>query len=174
MNTRLCPAKLSLAVVVAFSSWASLQAQQQPILWSPLLLVPLEMKGQLLRGSIAVAKRENEGTIGWDWISTDTGSKVRAVFPGEPAERAGILAGDVILSVGGYSIKDLDDLESLNPIRSARAGDVVNITYSRNGEIKTANVIVELTKKLFEKDAQWQQESKLPPAVRTGFKNTSA
>ena len=161
MNMRLCPARLSLAVVVALSSWATLRAQEQPT-----FLLPVEMKGQRLRGSIAVAQHENDPMAGVDGKNTEAGYKVESVSPGGPAQRAGIQPGDVILSADGSPMKDVDDETwKSRVLGSKKAGDVLNLAYSRNGETKTASVVLELRKNVLAKDAQWQQESKLPPAV---------
>lgn len=170
MNTRFCPAKISLVVVVVLSSWASLQAQQQPT-----FLAPVEMKGQWLRGSIGVAQHENDAMLGLSGKSTEAGYKVESVLPGGPAEHAGILAGDVVLSVDGSSIKGAEDSDA-SPLwkRLWRkpAGDVVNLAYTRNGETKTANVVVELRKTMYAKELQ--EESKLPPTVAQSIFGGSA
>jgi len=161
MNMRLCPARLSLAVVVALSSWATLRAQEQPT-----FLLPVEMKGQRLRGSIAVAQHENDPMAGVDGKNTEAGYKVESVSPGGPAQRAGIQPGDVILSADGSPMKDVDDETwKSRVLGSKKARDVLNLVYSRNGETKTASVVLELRKNVLAKDPQWLKESKLPPAV---------
>ena len=160
MKLRLSFAKWSLAFILAFSPWASLRAQEQPT-----FLIPLDMKDQWLRGSVAVAQHENDGMIGINGRGTEAGYKVETVTPGGPAANAGILPGDVIVSLDGTSIKGLDTLEALKLIAHKQAGETVNLTINRNGETKTLAVVVDVRKHLLANDPQWQNESKLPPAV---------
>lgn len=159
MRTRLRLARFSLAIAFALSPWASLHAQQLTF------LAPVEMKGQWLRGSIAVTQHENDGMIGINGKGTEAGYKVETVMPGGPAASAGILPGDVILSLDGTSIKGVDASEVWKPVWHKKAGETVSLTFSRSEETKTAIVAVELRKKLLENDTQWLQESKLPPSV---------
>jgi S1-C subfamily serine protease len=62
------------------------------------------MKGQWLRGSVAVAQHENDGMIGINGKGTGAGYKVETVMPGGPAANAGILPGDVVAALDGTSI----------------------------------------------------------------------
>ena len=160
MRARLPSARFALVLVSVLSPWLSTRAQQQPT-----FLVPVEMKDQWLRGSIFVAQHENDGVIGMSGKSTEAGYKVDTVTPGGPAASAGILTGDVILSMDGTSIKGVDTAEALKPIAHKKEGETVNLMFIRNGETKTASVTVALRKKLLQNDASWQQESKLAPAV---------
>ena len=161
MKTRFRAAQLSLVVVVILSSWASLQGQQLTF------LLPVEMKGQWLRGSIFIAQHENDPFLGVVWKNTEAGCHVDSVSPGGPAQRVGIQPGDVLLSADGSSLKDIVDDETwkLRVLGSKKVGDVLNLAYSRNGETKTANVVLDLRKEFLAKDPQWQQESKMPPSV---------
>jgi len=128
-------------------------------------LAPVEMKGQWFRGFVAVAQHENDGMIGINGRGTEAGYKVETVTPGAPAANAGILPGDVIVSLDGSSIKGLDTLEALKLIAHKQAGETVNLTMNRNGETKTLAVVVDVRKHLLASDPQWQNESTLPPAV---------
>jgi len=155
---------LSSVIVLGFAfallPVLSLQAQQEPT-----FLVPVEMKDQVLRGSVAVAQHENEGMIGINGKGTDAGYKVETVTPGGPASNAGISSGDLILSVDGVSLKSLSTTDALKAIARKKEGETANLMFVRNGETKTASVVVVLRKNFLKNDPSWQQESKSPPGV---------
>jgi membrane-associated protease RseP (regulator of RpoE activity) len=153
------PAAFILATTFALSLSVSVQAQQGTS------ITPVEMKGQWLRGSIAVAQHENDGMIGIKGIGTEAGYKVETVMPGGRATGAGILPGDVIVSVDGTSVKGLDTSEALKMIVQKKEGEVTNIALSRNGETKSVAVTVGVRKHLLANDAQWQKERTLNPGV---------
>ncbi|HVB59053.1 MAG TPA: PDZ domain-containing protein [Candidatus Acidoferrales bacterium] len=159
MRAGLSSVRFALVLVFALSPWLSLRAQQ------PTSLAPVEMKDQWLRGSIAVAQHENDGMIGINGKGTDAGYKIETVLPGGPAANAGILPGDVILSVDGTSVKGVGASEALKSIAGKKEGETVNLAFVRNGATKTTSVTVALRKTLQGYEAWWQQESKLAPAV---------
>ncbi len=64
---------------------------------------------------------------------------ITAPLKGSPAERAGILAGDVITAVDGESIKDNPIKESIKLIRGPE-GTNVTLTISRNGSERDITV----------------------------------
>jgi membrane-associated protease RseP (regulator of RpoE activity) len=152
-------AKSALAIMFVLSPSVLLQAQQ------PTFFIPVEMEGQFLRGSVAVAQHENDGMIGINGQGTKAGYKVETVAPGSPASSAGISPGDVILSVDGVSLKSANTTDVLKAIAGKREGETVNLMFARNGETKVTSVAVVLRKNFLKNDPSWQQESKLPPSV---------
>jgi serine protease Do len=66
------------------------------------------------------------------------GALVASVKPGDPADRAGIKAGDVILSVDGQPVESAQDLSRL--IGGMQPEQEVRITLWRQGEKKTVRV----------------------------------
>ena len=60
------------------------------------------------------------------------------VESGGPAEKAGVLLGDVILEVGGKLIEHMDTIQEF--LAAAKVGDVVNARLLRAGEIKPVSV----------------------------------
>jgi len=159
IRTPFISAQFALAIVSVLSHSISLHGQQ------PTYLVPVEMQGQSLRGSIGVAQHENEGMIGINGKGTGTGYKVETVTPGFPAATAGILPGDVIASMNGTSVIGLDTTEVVKLIAHKNDGEKLSLTLNRNGEPKTFVVTVGARKRLLANDAQWQAESKFPPGV---------
>ena len=73
MRMRLCLAAFMFVSTLALSSSLSLFAQESTF------LIPVEMKGQVVRGSAAVSLHGNDGTIGINGKGTETGYKVELV-----------------------------------------------------------------------------------------------
>ncbi|HEX7331994.1 MAG TPA: PDZ domain-containing protein [Pyrinomonadaceae bacterium] len=70
---------------------------------------------------------------------TDDGVILECVSaPGGPADKAGLVGGDVILSVDGQPIRDEDQIEEI--MRQTPIGKTINIEYVRDGEKKTAQL----------------------------------
>ena len=64
----------------------------------------------------------------------DTGTpgvRISGVRPGSPAERAGVHAGDVLVSFGGVAVKTLEDFTFA--LRGRRAGESVDFVVQRDG-----------------------------------------
>jgi serine protease Do len=66
------------------------------------------------------------------------GVYVVEVVKGGPAEKAGLQAGDRIVSVDGTEIASKDDLGTL--MQKHTAGDTLSITIAREGQMQTVNV----------------------------------
>ena len=66
------------------------------------------------------------------------GVYVVEVVKGGPAEKAGLQAGDRIVSVDGTEIASKDDLGTL--MQKHAAGDTLSITIARDGQMQTINV----------------------------------
>jgi serine protease Do len=66
------------------------------------------------------------------------GVVVQDVVEDSPAERAGLEPGDVILSVGGTSVSDPEELR--DAIAGHKAGDEVDLAFRRDGETRTVKV----------------------------------
>lgn len=67
----------------------------------------------------------------------DTSASVTAVKAGSPAERAGLAKGDVLVSVGGRSVRT-DTLS--DALASFPAGSAVEVVYKRGEEFRKAQV----------------------------------
>ncbi len=67
--------------------------------------------------------------------------KIKGVFPGSPAEQAGLAAGDVIYSVNGKVYKDAFELRKM--IRSMSVGDSVEFFIRRGGVFRLVTLRIE-------------------------------
>jgi S1-C subfamily serine protease len=71
-------------------------------------------------------------------LHQSSGALVQEVGGGSPAEKAGLQAGDVIVSVEGKPIHTPEDL--IAAIRSRNPGDTVQVTFVRDGTQHTVGV----------------------------------
>jgi Do/DeqQ family serine protease len=74
-------------------------------------------------------------------LSRPEGALVTNVWPGGPAERAGVHNGDVVLSVGGQEVDDPAGAEF--QVSTRRPGDVVPVVVQRGADQHTLNIQVE-------------------------------
>ena len=70
---------------------------------------------------------------------TEEGLCIDTVLEGSPAEKGGLLSGDVIVSVDGHSIVEEDSDTAIERIRG-KEGTKVKITYLRSGERQTVTL----------------------------------
>jgi len=80
----------------------------------------------------------SRGLIGIEIESSGSTVRVRSVFAGSPADKAGVLVGDVLVSVAGKKISSGDDLTQA--IAKIAAGDKIEIRVER-GEGKKSLTI---------------------------------
>ena len=65
-------------------------------------------------------------------LSGETRVKITAVSENSPAEKAGISAGDYLISFDGTAIYDMNDLDGV--MNKSDAGDKVDVVVERNGQ----------------------------------------
>src|SRR6202045_938857 len=98
-------------------------------------------KGRVIRGYLGVGIQPVTGDIAEQFkLTSARGALVTDVTPGSPAEKAGIIRGDVIRKVNGYEVKDTIAL--VNRIAEADIGSNLTIDLVRDGETKTVNAKV--------------------------------
>ncbi len=73
-------------------------------------------------------------------LSQETGLMLVSVEPGGPAEKGGLLLGDVIVGITGQPVRHLDDL--LAALSSDRIGTSVPVRCVRGGQVQQVNVVV--------------------------------
>ncbi len=70
------------------------------------------------------------------------GARVREVSPGGPAQRAGVLAGDLIVAVNGKTVRGPDPARQvIELLRGVRPGNTVDLRVLRHGTTRTLSVL---------------------------------
>jgi serine protease Do len=95
---------------------------------------------KVTRGSIGILFQPTVSSAVERVYGAKNGIIIRAVTPGQPADKAGLKAGDVITTINGRSLKDGDDL--VNDISARKPGTSVTIGYMRDGKTMSATVTI--------------------------------
>ena len=101
-------------------------------------LVERDADGELKYGVIEF----NHGYLGYlapvATAEDEPGIRVRVVGDGTPAQKAGILTGDILTSINGTALTSVEDLEDV--LRQTQAGDKVEVQFTRDSQSKTVDV----------------------------------
>jgi len=73
-------------------------------------------------------------------LSSAAGVIVLSVEPGGPAERAGLLIGDILVALNGKSIEDTDDVQSV--LEPGFVGKPVTAKLVRGGAVTEVSITV--------------------------------
>lgn len=74
-----------------------------------------------------------------EFVSVEGGAMIDAISPpGGPADKAGLLGGDIINSFDGQTVKGEDDIRKV--LTSTPVGKTVDVVYVRDGETKTTKL----------------------------------
>jgi serine protease Do len=95
---------------------------------------------KVVRGSIGIQFQVAQSSAVNRVYGFASGVIVGVVTPNGGAAKAGIQAGDVIVSIDGRNIKDGDDL--VNDISARHVGSTVKLGYVRDGKQNSANVVI--------------------------------
>jgi S1-C subfamily serine protease len=99
-------------------------------------------KGQVERGYLGINLINITPGIAEEYdLAVDSGVGIGSVQDGSPADRAGLIAGDIIIGAAGEEIKNSGDL--LKVLTEHRAGETVTIEYYRDGDLEEAEVTLE-------------------------------
>jgi len=102
---------------------------------------------KVTRGSIGIQFREGLSGAVNRVYGFKNGVLVQEVTSGGPAEKAGLKAGDVIITIDGRSIKDGDDL--VQDIAERRPGTNIRVGYLRDGKQADATITIGDRDKVF-------------------------
>jgi serine protease Do len=99
----------------------------------------LKTSGEVTRGWLGVGIQDISDEVAeYYGIKNKKGVLVTEVFPGDPADSAGIKPKDIIVSVNGKAIDSARKLTGI--IADVPVGDTAKIDVIRNGKSKTLNV----------------------------------
>ena len=101
----------------------------------------LQQNGKVTRGRMGVGVQPLTKELAQSFrLDATTGAVVTSVEPGSPAEKAGLKAGDVILSYNGKRIEDPSELPRL--VAATRPGEKAQLQLWRNGKTESGTVTV--------------------------------
>ena len=98
-------------------------------------------KGKVSRGYLGVGAQPVRlpDALGKQ-LKQETGLLLVSVEPGGPAEKAGLLLGDVLVGIAGQPVRHLDDL--LAALGSDRVGTTAPVQIVRGGQAQQLNVVI--------------------------------
>lgn len=99
-------------------------------------------KGKVIRGWLGVSIQEITPELARQFqLEKDYGTLVADVVEGSPAEKAGIMHGDVIIEFGGKQVDEPYNLRNI--VAGTPPGTKVDVKVIRNGETKTFKLTIE-------------------------------
>ena len=105
------------------------------------VLDDLKTRGKVVRGWLGVSIQEISEDIAKNLnLKSREGALVADVFEGDPADKAGLRTGDVIVGIDGEKVKDTHDL--LQKIARMRVGQKTTVQVLRNGKEMIFSVTV--------------------------------
>jgi serine protease Do len=103
------------------------------------VIVQLKSTGEVTRGWLGVGIQDISKEVAeYYGIKEKKGVLVTEVFPGDPADLAGIKPKDIILSVNGKAVDSARQLTGM--IADISVGDTIQIKINRNGKSRTTDV----------------------------------
>lgn len=97
--------------------------------------------GKVVRGWVGVSVQDLTPALAKNLnLKALKGALVADVIKGGPAEKAGILRGDVIVSFNGTTLESANDFR--NRVAASRAGKTVEIGLWRKGEMVTVQAVI--------------------------------
>jgi serine protease Do len=105
------------------------------------ILDQLIAKGKVVRGYMGVRLQDVDASLAKSFNLPNTeGALAAGVAPDGPAEKAGIKAGDFIVSVDGKKITDVNQLRMM--VATIAPGKTVKMGFYREGKLQSADVKV--------------------------------
>ena len=97
--------------------------------------------GEVRRGLLGITGRDVDAGIAEAWGSdVNIGAFVNEVQADSAAQKAGIMAGDIITKINGNSLSGFDELRA--KVASMGAGAEVTVTLVRNGDERNVKVVL--------------------------------
>ena len=112
-----------------------------PVDMAEKIVAQLKDKGEVTRGWLGVGIQDLTSELAeYYGLDTDEGVLVTQVFEGDPADKAGIKANDIIITVDGQKVTTGRELSGI--IANTAVGGKTRITLLRGGEKKTVTATV--------------------------------
>lgn len=112
-----------------------------PINTAKSIINDLKSKGSVTRGWLGITVQDVTEDIAETLKLKDRkGALVGHVFERDPADKAGIKAGDIIIEIGGKEIQDSHEL--LRAVATLVVGKIVRVKVWREGEEKIFEIII--------------------------------
>jgi serine protease Do len=112
-----------------------------PISMAKTILPDLKSKGKVTRGWLGVSVQDITEDIAKSMKLKDrNGALVADVFKGDPADKAGLKTGDVVVEISGKKVKDSHEL--LMQIAAFRVGEAVRVKILREGQERELNITI--------------------------------
>ncbi len=103
------------------------------------IIAQIKSTGEVTRGWLGVGIQDiSEEVAEYYGIKEKKGVLVTEVFPGDPADLAGIKPKDIIISVNGKTVDSARQLTGM--IADTHVGDTIQIKINRNGKTRTIDV----------------------------------
>jgi len=145
------------------------------------IIEQLKGKGSVTRGWLGVGIQNlTEEIADYYGVDNQSGAMVMEAFPGDPADKAGIQAKDIIIAVNGQPVTSSHDLTGI--IANIGVGEKVDIKVLRKGEEKTFTVVISKREENLAADGRVNQSSnelgimvsKITPEISRQFKVESS
>jgi len=103
------------------------------------IFAQLKNSGEVTRGWLGVAIQDLDEELK-EYYGVDQGVLIAEVFPGDPADKAGIKAKDIILTINGQSVDSSRDLTRV--VAGLAVGTKADVKVNRAGKTKTYTVAI--------------------------------
>ena len=104
------------------------------------MLEDLRQYGYITGAYLGVSVSEVDPTVA-EAYGLPYGTLVRSVVEGGCADKGGIKAKDIIVNLGGYEIKNINDLSRV--LRKFKAGDEITVTVHRSGALVQLTLVLD-------------------------------
>jgi serine protease Do len=118
---------------------------------------------KVTRGSIGISFQPSLPSAVGRVYGFKSGVLINGVQPGQPADKAGLKAGDIITSIDGKPIKDGDELVA--EIAGRKVGSSIRMGYLREGKEATTSVTIGDRTKVFAPTGSAENEPGAPPGA---------
>jgi serine protease Do len=107
-------------------------------------LLPQLQNGKVVRGVIGVTVSKdhlNAETAKAFGLPNTSGALIATVLPNRPADKAGIIPGDVVVELAGKPVKDSDSLVAM--VVNTKPGTTVPLVLYRNNQRKSVSITID-------------------------------